>query len=172
MTNTETLLEEARTEVNNVSPNYRSLYVHLLGLRQLYQEKEAPYKAALENHPWPLPLELGACINHTFCESRSASEFMNIRAALQYVESLPEAHEAESILRPLADRVRELEQTLHAEQSAIAAAAAAKQAAIEEAKAAALAEVEARFAKPEPAAPAEPAKPFRGKVRLEEPALP
>jgi hypothetical protein len=167
---TEQKLEEARTEANNVASHHRSFYVNLIGLRQLVAEKEAAYKCSLANHSAPMPLDIGAGLNNVFCEARGSSEFLNLRAALAYLEGLTEAQEAESILQPLVDRVRELEEQLHAEQAAVAAAAEARRSAIEKATAEALAKIEAQFAEVEPAAPAEPAKPFRGKVKLEEPA--
>jgi hypothetical protein len=167
MTNTEKLLEEARTAVGSVAPTHRSFYVNLIGLRQLVAEKESSYKCALANLWPPMPLDIGNCRHTVFCAARSSNEFLNLRAALVYLEGLPEAQEAETILAPLVAKVRELEAQLAADELAAGQVAQARQNAIDEAKAKALAEVEARFADPEPEAPAEPAKPFRGKVKLE-----
>jgi hypothetical protein len=167
MTNTEKLLEEAITAANNVAPTIRSYYTNLVGLRELVADKESAYKSSLANHPAPMPLDVQRGLNTVFCEARGSSEFLNLKNALAYLEGLPEAAEAEAILAPLVAKVRELEEQLHAEQAAVAAAAEARRSAIEKATAKAIAEVEARFAEPEPAAPAGPPPLVRGRQKLE-----
>jgi flagellar biosynthesis/type III secretory pathway protein FliH len=84
-------------------------------------------------------------------------------------ETLPEFIEADKVLPRLVSEVRDLEAQLQREIDSASRAEQDRRDAIEAARAEALAEIDARFAEPEPEPPTppEPEKPFRGKVTRE-----
>lgn len=181
MTIKEQQLEAAKTELGGVFITHRSCYTSIMALRQLYKEREEAFKINLTNHPAGNPLELGQALSHTFTTMRGSSEFLNLKAALDYAEALPETTAALEIVSPIVARIRELEAAILSEREAANRAAHALQEAEEAARAAAelkLAKDPLVIAARKALEAAQPAlvpdieiTPFRGKVKLEEAAL-
>ncbi len=175
MSNTQHELELARDAVGNVPANHLSAYVNIMGLRKLYAEKEPGFRLCITIHPAPTPLVIGNSISRTFCEVKSASaeEFLKIKQALEYAETLPEVIEALAIIEPLMGEIARLEEKLLEERAAYAvklhAITAAEEAVLEKArlvleKDSSLAKLraEAEAARPPHIEP----PPFRGKAEL------
>lgn len=106
----------------------------------------------------------------SIAQSAPGYDFASIAAIITAMEADPEIGDAIAEVSPVMADIAALEVILAAEQHEIAQAEAARREEIEIARAEALAEVEARFAEPEPDELTEPPKPFRGKVRRSEAA--
>jgi hypothetical protein len=97
----------------------------------------------------------------------SAARFLSAKAISEAVTGSPEFIEAAAVLEPLIAEVRHLEAQVAQENEAAGKRAAERESAIAAATAAALAEVEARFAEALPPAPAEAPPLIRGRQKLE-----
>jgi hypothetical protein len=98
----------------------------------------------------------------------STKDFLVAAALYNIVAATDESVHAESVVGPLVAKVRQLESQLAEENAAANLIENDRQAKLEAARAAAIAAVELQFAQPEPPAPAEHEKPFRGKVKIGE----
>jgi hypothetical protein len=162
-------LQAAREAVSSIPQPLRSAWVSVEALRQVRDEHAAALRFELLTQPNPNPLDIGNCTDRPFHLSTIPRnrEHLALVNLITLAESLPEFIEADKILRNLVSEVRGLEAKLQQEIDLAARVEQDRRDAIEAARAEALAEIDARFAEPEPPAPAEPEKPFRGKVTRE-----
>lgn len=162
-------IEAARQLVGNVPHHLRAAFTGAEILREILAEREAKVLAGFSQCANPQPLTPGDATSHIYTHAVSAStaEVATLRFSLGLIEASADYAEAVPVITPLVNEVHRLEAEYLAQRLVAAEAAAARQAAIEAARAEALAKVDARFAEPEPSAPAEPEKPFRGRVTRE-----
>ena len=162
-------LVEALASLSAIPTPVQNIWVNAQCLKIKADEAKAPIMQHLIGNAGdgdPLNLSrananLGWAVN-----AGSTKDFLVAAALYDVVASTDEAIHAESVVAPLVAKIRELEAQLTEEHKIASLAAAARQAALDEARAEALAAVEAQFAIAEPPAPAEPEKPFRGKVKI------
>lgn len=169
---TEKALEVARIKVEETPFNLRASYTNVAALKAILAEKERSALANFGQHPRPNPLDIGNSSGHPFnAASCLMPDYNIIKTAMALLESTDEYREALALIQPRVDDVRRLEAQLDAEVQAVSVAAHARQEKIDAAKAVAIAEIEARFATPEPASALEPASLIRGRQKLAVEAL-
>jgi aminopeptidase N len=179
-------LEAVKHEIGHILHNVQCAYVNGMALRNLYTEKERHFLFNLSQHPAAEVLRIPNCLSHmnSLAASSLGSDFGTLKILLDLSEQSAEFQEAHGILQPLVDRVAELEAEIMEENAVAGRAANALAEAIEAARQAAEdklakdpAVIAARKALdaaqpalvPQPALDTSP--PFRGKVKIEEPAL-
>ena len=181
MTIKEQQLEAVKHEIGNVLHNTRCAYTNGMALRQLYTEKEKHFLFNLSQHPAAEVLRIPNCVSHmnNLATTSLGSGLGTLKILLDLSEASAEFQEAYSILQPMVDRVAELEAEIQDERNTAGRAAHALAEAIEVARIAAEdkvakdpAVIAARKAleAAQPAlvpVPAEPEKPFRGKIRID-----
>jgi hypothetical protein len=164
-------LQSAREAVDSIPQPLRSAWVSVQALRQVRNEHAAALRFELLAHSHPRPLDIGNCMDGPFHLSRVPrnQEHLTLVNLITLGETLPEFIEADKVLPRLVSEVRDLEAQLQREIDSASRAEQDRRDAIEAARAEALAEIDARFAEPEPEPPTppEPEKPFRGKVTRE-----
>lgn len=168
MTITPEQIEAARQLVGNVPHHLRAAFTGAGILREILADREARVLAGFSQCANPQPLLPGDASSHVYTHAVSAStaEVATLKFSLGLIEGSADYAEAVPVIAPMVAEVHRLEAEHLAQRLVAAEAAAARQAAIEAAKLEALAKVDARFAEPEPSAPAEPAKLFRGRQKL------
>jgi hypothetical protein len=186
MTIKEQQLEAVKHEIGHVLHHHRCAYVNGMALRNLYSEKEKTFLFSLSQHPAAEVLRIPNCLSHmnSLAASSLGSDFGTLKILLDLSEASAEFQEAYAIIQPRVDRVAELEAEILEENAAAGRAANALAEAIEAARVAAEAsamKAPGVLAAQKALAAAQPAlvpdavidtsPPFRGRVKIEEPAL-
>jgi hypothetical protein len=148
---TSSKLEAARSKVGDVPYSFRASYTNVAALREILAGKERSVSAAFGQHPNPRPLDIGNSAGHPFHTATVImAEYNNIKTAVDFLEATDEHKDAVALIQPLVDEVHRLEAQLAAEEFAANTAETQRREKFEAAKAAALAEVEARFSTTQP----------------------
>ena len=172
MSNTQIHLNAALEALSAIPTPVQNIWVNAQALKIKGDEAKASIMQNLIGNAGdgdPLNLSRANANLGWIFNADSTKDFLLATALYDVVASTDEAIHAESVVGPLVATVRQLEELLVEEHETARLAAAERQAALESAKAAAIAAVELQFAPPIPAewaAPAGPEKPFRGKVKI------
>lgn len=158
-------LEAARQKLDSTDNNQRSLYASGAAIKEHHRQLQKTAVFRLQINILADPLNLSNTTGGVLGEMQG-EVFTNLAKVAALITALDASEDyagAERAIAPIVTEIHNLEAEIAAETHARLTAEGERQDRIDAAKAAALAEVEARFAESEPSAPPEP---FRGKVKL------
>ena len=159
---TQSAIDSAVADFQQIDYETRCFWASVTSLKTHLAERMKSFMAATRLHRGNA-LHLDNALGNPLNEIRCRTELANEKTLIDYLVASPEYAEADQLVRPAVEKVREAE-AAHAEAvNAENRAEAARIEAIEAAKARAVAEVEAQYAVAQPEVAPEPARPFRGK---------
>jgi hypothetical protein len=137
-------INAAKQQIDNIDHPTRCAYVNAVGMKALYQQKEAELLKLLGEHPAPLVLHISNSLSHIhgLTQFPIAADLVITKSLLELAESTAAFKAAYELIQPKVDEISRLEKDLQAERGILerkrVALIEAKEAAAERGRLAAL----------------------------------